>query len=79
MQDSDFSYFISNNEDLFSRYGHKFLAIKECTVLGAYDSLSVAVNETMKIAELGTFIAQECTGEESAYTVYITTPGMITT
>lgn len=36
----DFDFFMKNYQELFKRYGHKFLAIRDEKVLGAYNSVS---------------------------------------
>lgn len=65
---SDFDYFVKNYQGLFKHYGHKFLAIKNQVVLGAFDSVADAINELSGTYGLGTYIIQECTGDTSAYT-----------
>jgi hypothetical protein len=60
MQDQDFEYFIQHMEFFYKEYGHKFLAIKNQNVLGAYDSFNMALDETLKREQAGTFIIQEC-------------------
>ena len=66
MQRSDFNWFLNNYNELFKKYGHKYLVIKDETVLGAYDTTRQALDNTDE--KLGTFIIQECNGKESAYT-----------
>ena len=63
----DFDFFVSNYQVLYQKYGHKFLAIKDKIVLGAYDSIPDAIRELSSTYELGTYIIQECTGDDSAY------------
>ena len=77
MQEQDFNWFVENYQKLFAEYGHKFLAIKNQTVLGVYDTLKDGVRVTAMTETLGSFIVQECTGDASAYTAWITTPGII--
>jgi fibrillarin-like rRNA methylase len=60
MQDQDFEYFIQNMGSFYEQYGHKFLAIKNKNILGAYDSFNIALDETLKNNDVGTFIIQEC-------------------
>jgi hypothetical protein len=60
MQDQDFEYFIQNMESFYTKYSHKFLAIKDKKILGAYDSFNTALEETLKHEQVGTFIIQEC-------------------
>ncbi len=68
---SDFDYFVNHYQELFDKYGHKFIAIKNNTILGSYDTELDAINEVSKKYPLGTFIVQECNGNESGYTNYI--------
>jgi len=68
---SDFDYFIENYQKLYQKYGHKFIVIKDKNILGSYDTELDAINETSKTLPLGSFIVQECNGDESGYTNYI--------
>lgn len=63
----DFFYFIDNYQDLYKKYGHKFLAIKDESVLGHYDTVLDAILDLSPNYDLGSYIIQECTGDESAY------------
>ena len=63
----DFDYFVANYQDLFKKYGHKFLAIKNQQILGAYDSVPDTIKDLSPKYEIGTYIIQECTGDDSAY------------
>lgn len=63
----DFDFFITNYQELFKQYGHKFLAIKNEKVIGAYDSVPDAISKLSPTYEIGTYIIQECTGDDSAY------------
>jgi phosphopentomutase len=58
--DKDYLFFFTNIEELYSKYGHKFLAIKDKRVLGAYDTFKKALEETIKTDKIGTFLVQEC-------------------
>ena len=71
LQSNDYHWFLDNYDKLYSKYGHKYLAIKNNKVIGAYDSYADAVNETLLKEELGSFIVQECNGDESAYMAQI--------
>ena len=71
MQDADFKWFVENMPSLYERYGHCFLAIKEQEVIGVYGTYAEGVRGASEIAELGTFIVQECGKDESAYTNHI--------
>ena len=63
----DFNFFTTNYQELFKQYGHKFLVIKNEKVIGAYDSVPDAISKLSPTYEIGTYIIQECTGDDSAY------------
>jgi hypothetical protein len=67
----DFDFFIKSYQELYSQYGHKFIAIKNQKILGSYDTELEAITNTEKQYPLGSFIVQECNGDESGYTNYI--------
>ena len=67
----NFDWYVANYRDLCKKYGDCFLAIKNCNVIGVYNTFSDAVEQTLKTEEVGTFNIQECNGEESAYTCWI--------
>lgn len=67
----DFDYFIEHYQELYNEYGHKFIAIKNSKILGVFDTELDAITEISKEYPIGTFIVQECNGDESGYTNYI--------
>ena len=71
MQDDDFRWFLAKYDELYQKYGCSFLAIKDKNVLGAYGSFKEAAEAAMLTEELGSFIVQECTGNDSAHTAQI--------
>lgn len=71
MQEADYKWFLDHFSDLYQEYGHTFLAIKNKTIIGVYDTYADGVKNAMQKEPLGTFIVQECGPDESAYTVYI--------
>lgn len=64
---TDFNFFIENYQEFYQKYGHKFLAIKNKNILGAYNSVLDAINSLTPKYETGSYIIQECTGDDSAY------------
>lgn len=70
-QSGDFKWFKENHVDLFKKYGDTFLAIKNEQVIGTYRSYAEGVRKTSEKEELGTFIIQHCTQDESGYTNFI--------
>ena len=56
----EFNYYLENQDELVSKYDGKFIVIKDCQVIGSYDSEMEAITETAKEHELGTFLVQKC-------------------
>lgn len=52
--------------------GIKYLLYRIKKILGIYNDKNDAIDTTAKTYELGTFIVQECTGDETGYTAYVT-------
>lgn len=68
----DFEFFKSINADFFRNNGHKFLAIKNATILDFSDSIKSLIEKMAnKSYEVGTYLIQECTGDNSAYTTTV--------
>lgn len=68
----DFEWFLKEYDNLYKKYGHKFIAIKNRKIIGIFDDKNIALDTTSEKYKLGTFIVQECNGNESGYTNYIT-------
>ncbi|MCA6072804.1 MAG: DUF5678 domain-containing protein [Endomicrobium sp.] len=64
MIDKNYEYFSRNMLELYKKYGHKFLAIKDEKVIEEYDTFDEAIRETNKTEKLGTFLVQECFDSE---------------
>lgn len=69
---NDFQWFLNNYDNLFFEYGHKVFAIQNQKVLGIYDDKNSAIDITSETHKLGTFIVEECTGDETGYAAYVT-------
>lgn len=69
MQRSDFNWFLNNYDDIYKKYGKKYIVVKDKTILGAYNSVREALDNTNE--ELGSYIIQECDGTPSAYTNFV--------
>lgn len=54
--EAEFKYYLENRDELISRYGSRYIVIKGCRVVGAYDTEDEALEETLKDHEMGTFI-----------------------
>ena len=64
----EFEYFVANQAELVKKYNGKFVVIKDRTVIGVFDDQAVAVSETKKTHELGTFLVQKVAPGTEAYT-----------
>lgn len=74
---NDFHWFLENYDQIYQKYGCKYIAIRNKTILGVYNGMREAIDETSKQYPLGTFIVQLCNGDESGYTASIVTIGIV--
>lgn len=70
-RDSDFDFFLRHYSELYSTYGHQFLAIRKHCVLGAFKSALDAIEQLAPQYEIGAYIIQECAEDDSAYRRYL--------
>jgi len=66
--EKEFSFYVQNQDALVKQYDGKFIVIKDCKVIGAYDNEMQAVTETNKIHDAGTFLVQKCEPGSESYT-----------
>jgi len=59
-QDQDFNYFLENMENLYHTHGHKFVVVKNQSIMAVYNNFMDAYETTAKTEEPGTFLIQEC-------------------
>jgi len=64
----EFEYYLAHQDELVEKHNGKFIVIKDCQVIGEYDSPLEAVEETSKKYELGTFLVQKCEAGSESYT-----------
>ena len=55
----EFEFYLANQDRIVSEYNGKFVVIKNKEVIGAFDNELVAIAETQKSHELGTFLVQK--------------------
>jgi hypothetical protein len=55
----EFDYFLAHKAELLNTYRGRFVVIRNRQVIGAYDDELVAIAETRKTHELGTFLVQK--------------------
>lgn len=63
----EFEFFLKNQKVLVEKYKGKYVVIKNEKILGAYDTLTEAVEKTSRCEELGTFLVQKCVPTRKAY------------
>lgn len=68
MLKDEFQYYLLNQQELVEKYNNKYIVIKNKEVIAAYDREDIALFETKKTHEIGTFLIQKCTDGTSAYT-----------
>ena len=66
---ADFKYFIEHHDEIFSQYPNKFVVIQNRQIILAETSIEKALESAVsKGLVIGTFLIQECTEGDSAYT-----------
>ena len=66
--EKEFKYYIDHQVELVEKYNGKFIVIRDCKVIGAFDSELEAINTTSEQYELGTFLVQKCEPGSESYT-----------
>lgn len=65
--EKEFVFFLSKHSELLKKYNGKFIVIKNSTVIGSYDDILDAIEETSKKEKLGTFLIQKCVPGKDSY------------
>ncbi len=68
-----FQYYIDNQEDFVRKYDGQVIVLKDNDVIGVYDNEWTAFEETNKSHEAGSFIIQNVSPGDDAYTVSMAT------
>jgi hypothetical protein len=68
MLDTEFKYYLDNQEELVKKYNGKVLAIIGKAVVGVYSNESEAYFDCIKKYKLGTFLLQTCSPGDKDYT-----------
>jgi len=66
--EKEFDYYLKHQDELVRKYKGKVLVIKDCQVIGVYESEVEAVEQTSGDHELGTFLVQRCEAGEDSVT-----------
>ena len=65
--EKEFKYYLEHQEELVEKYKGKFVVIKDCKVIDAFDSEMEAIQKTVEKYELGTFLVQKCEPGSESY------------
>lgn len=67
--EKEFDWFLNHHDELVKKYNGRFVVIKNFVVLGDFENTGQAIEEMKKQGhELGTFIVQEVSPGNAAYT-----------
>jgi len=66
--EKEFNYYLEHQDELVEKHNGKFVVIKDCNVIGAFDSELEAIEKTTGQYELGTFLVQKCEPGSESYT-----------
>lgn len=66
--EKEFKYYLEHQDELVDKYNGKFVVIRDCEVLGAFDSELEAIAKSSERFELGTFLVQKCEPGSESYT-----------
>jgi hypothetical protein len=68
-KEKDFAFFKTINNSFYSKNGHSYIAIKNEKIIDYANSVNTLIQKmNEKSYSVGSYIIQECTGDESAYT-----------
>ena len=70
----EFKYYLDHQDEFVKKYDGKVIALKDHTVLGAYENYGDAYMYTKRHHEPGTFMLQRVSEGEEDYTVIIHSP-----
>lgn len=68
MLDTEFKYYLNNQDKLVQEYNGKYIVIKGEEVIAAFDNEGDAYFNTSKDHEVGTFLIQYCEPGDGSYT-----------
>ncbi len=66
--EKEFQYYLDHQDELVEKYNGKFVVIKDCKVIGAFDTEMEAIKKTTENHELGSFLVQKCESGSESYT-----------
>ncbi|MBR1753909.1 hypothetical protein IJ732_03655 [bacterium] len=70
MLEKEYKYYNENKSDFIDKYLDKHIVIKNNEVLGVYNSLAEAIQDSLQTNDLGTFLVKHIEKEEQAVRFY---------
>ena len=67
----EFRFYRAHQDEMVEKYNGKVIALKDKVVIGVYDTLPMAYYATKKEHDPGTFLLQEVSPGDEAYTTTI--------
>ncbi|MDR1130321.1 MAG: hypothetical protein LBK96_05015 [Prevotellaceae bacterium] len=77
MLEKEFKYYLDNQEELVKKYDGRTLVIINNEIVGDYDNWEDAYFDSMDKFESGTYLIQDCSEGEEAYTQTFAAPVFI--
>ena len=63
----EFQYYLDNQDEIVREYNGKFVVIKNCALIGAYDNELDALQKTKEEHQAGTFLVQRVSPGDTEY------------
>ena len=73
----EFEFYLKRQEELVSEYQGKFVVIRDCQVVGAYEDEIEAIEKTALRFPLGSFLVQKCEPGAENYTQIFHSPVVV--
>ncbi len=70
----EFNFYRDHQDEMVAKYNGRIIALKDCKVLGVYDTPLAAFTEVVQQHERGTFMIQRVSEGEEAYTTTFYSP-----
>ncbi len=68
----DFEFFLNQYDDIFKKYGKCYVSIRNKKIIGVFKTEKEALDISSSEFGFGNFIVQQCNGDETGYTNYVT-------
>ena len=73
----EFEFYLERQDELVGQYRGKFVVIRRCEVIGAYDDEIEAIERTVQRFPLGSFLVQKCEPGAESYTQTFHSPVVV--